>query len=246
MKIYHEVRPGSGTPLVLIAGLATDALSWIFPCQRRLIVCDNRGVGRSPKPPGPYTIEQMAHDILEILPDEKVHLLGHSMGGAIAQYLAVHYPDRIDKLILACTQQSFQGRTLAVVEGWAQLLKLKPDADLLGRSLFPWLYTQDFLDQPGVLEACIAALRAHPYPLEAEPIAAQVEALKAFTPPGPIQVPTLVLAAEQDLLSTPESCRQLHQSIAGSHYQILKNTGHSCMLQTPEVFSQAVHQYLHP
>ena len=248
MKIYHEDHPGPGTPLLLIAGLASDAVSYTFQTQpfnqqHRLLLCDNRGVGRSPKPPGPYTIAQMAEDVLEFLPQERVHLLGHSMGGAIAQHLAAQHPERIGKLILACTQQSFQGRTLAIVESWAGLLKLNPDAGLLGRSLFPWLYTKEFLDQPGNLQACIDALQAHPYPLEADPIAAQVEALKTFQP-MPITSPTLVLAADQDLVSTLESCRQLHQSIPGSHFQALENTGHSCMLQTPEAFNHAVLEFL--
>jgi pimeloyl-ACP methyl ester carboxylesterase len=248
--IHFEDHPGPGTPLLLIAGLASDALSWVFQKeafnrQHRLLLCDNRGVGRSPKPPGPYTIEQMANDILEQLPDQKVHVLGHSMGGAIAQYLAAHHPERIDKLILACTQSRFHGHTLAVTEGWARLLKLQPDADLLGRSLFPWLYTRDFLDQPGVLAACVEALRNHPYPLEADPIAAQVAALKTFEPQT-VGLPALILGAEEDLLSTPADCLQLKQSVAGAELRIFKNTGHSCMLQTPEVFNQAVLEYLHP
>ena len=91
--IHFEDHPGPGTPLLLIAGLASDALSWVFQKeafnrQHRLLLCDNRGVGRSPKPPGPYTIAQMADDILERLPDQKVHVLGHSMGGAIAQSIS--------------------------------------------------------------------------------------------------------------------------------------------------------------
>ncbi|MBX3171591.1 MAG: alpha/beta fold hydrolase [Candidatus Eremiobacteraeota bacterium] len=248
MKIYHEDHPGPGTPLLLIAGLASDAVSYTFQVEplnqhHRLLLCDNRGVGRSPKPPGPYTIEQMAQDILEFLPEEKVHILGHSMGGAIAQHLAAHHPERIGKLILACTQQRFQGRTMAIVESWAGLLKYNPEAALLGRSLFPWLYTQDFLDQPGNLQACIDALQAHPYRLEADAIAAQVAALKTFQPLA-IKVPTLVLAADQDLLTTPANARQLYQSIPGSHFKVLENTGHSCMLQTPQAFNQAVLEYL--
>lgn len=249
MKLYQEDHPGPGTPLLLIAGLASDAISYTFQIeplnqQHRLLLCDNRGVGRSPKPPGPYTIAQMADDILEFLPDQRVHILGHSMGGAIAQHLAAHHPEKVDKLILACTQQSFHGRTLAIVESWAALLKLQPDAALLGRSLFPWLYTKDFLDQPGNLQACIDALQAHPYPLQAEAISAQVEALRTFQAPQNIRTPTLVLAADQDLLSVPEGCRQLHQSIPRSQFKILEDAGHSCMLQCPEGFNQAVLEFL--
>ena len=101
-----------------------------------------------------------------------------------------------------------------------------------------------FLDQPGNLQASIEALRDHPYPLEAAPIASQVEALKTFQSPGTIRQRTLILAAHQDLVSPPENCYRLHQSIEKSHFQVLENTGHSCMLQTPDAFNQAVLDFL--
>lgn len=255
MKLYYEDSRSPGTPLLLIAGLASDAVSWIFqrePLQQshRVIACDNRGVARSPKPPGPYTIAEMADDLLELLDHlelPQVAVLGHSLGGAIAQHLALHQPQRVSRLILACTGARFSGRTLAIVESWSGCLALGGGSQLLGRCLFPWLYTKEFLDQPGALEACIEALENHPYALEAAPIAAQVEALRAHdlrAQLSSLNVPTLVLGAEQDLLATPEDCRQLHRLIPASQLKILDYSGHSCMLQTPQAFNQAVLEFL--
>ena len=255
MKLYHEDSGPPGKPLLLIAGLASDAVSWVFqrePLQKvhRVIVCDNRGVARSPKPPGPYTIGQMAGDVLEMLDDlqiPQVALLGHSMGGAIAQHLALNHPERVSRLILACTGACFGGRALAIVEGWSGCLALGANSQQLGHCLFPWLYTKEFLDQPGSLDGCIQALENHPYPLEHEPIAAQVEALRGHdlrAQLSSLRVPTLVLGADQDLLATPEDCLELHRLIAGSHRKSLKNSGHSCMLHNPEAFNQAVLEFL--
>lgn len=255
MKLYYEDSGGPGLPVVLVAGLASDAVSWTYQRfdleeRHRVIVCDNRGVGRSPKPPGPYKVSDMAADILELLDGlglERVSLVGHSMGGAICQHLAVHHPQRVHRLVLACTRTHFGGRVRAIVESWAGCLALGADSDLLGRCLFPWLYTQSFLDTPGYFEACLAGLKNHPYPLEAVGVAAQVAALLDFdlrAQLGSIGAPTLVLAADQDLLSPPESCRELLAAIPGASWRLLEGTGHSCMLQTPELFNSALLEFL--
>jgi 3-oxoadipate enol-lactonase len=255
LKLYFEDSGGAGIPVVLVAGLASDAVSWIYQrfeleMSHRVIVCDNRGVARSPKPPGPYRISEMAEDVLELIDGlglKKVSLVGHSMGGAICQHLAVRHSERVHRLVLACTQASFSGRVRAIVESWAGCLALGADTDLLGRCLFPWLYTQAFLDRPGYLEACLAGLRNHPYPLDAAGVAGQVAALVEFdlrAQLNSIAAPTLVLAADQDLLSPPDSCRELLTAIPGARWRLLPDTGHSCMLQTPELFNQALLEFL--
>jgi pimeloyl-ACP methyl ester carboxylesterase len=255
MALYFEDTRTEKPPLLLIAGLASDEVSWIFQkpefaAKHRLISCDNRGVGRSPKPPGPYTIAAMAADVLELLDGlelEKVSLLGHSMGGAIAQYLAMEFPQRVDRLVLACTFSRLEGRSIPVVESWAGVLKLGASHEVVGNTLFPWLYTERFLSFPGNLDACISALAQHPYPMEGEPVHAQVAALRGFDSSAHlhrINAPTLVLAAEEDLLVSPSSCRALAEAIPGAKYELLPGTAHSCMLETPALFNQAVLSFL--
>jgi pimeloyl-ACP methyl ester carboxylesterase len=255
MELYFEDTGGHRPALLLIAGLASDDISWTFQKgafaeHHRLLTFDNRGVGRSPKPPGPYSIEQMAQDALSVLDAAGVaraSILGHSMGGAIAQHLAIEHPDRVDRLILACTFSRFGGRALAVVEGWAGILGLTSSAEVIGNALFPWLYSDAFLSAPGTLEACRLALANHPYPMEAAPVAAQVAALKGFDSTerlAAITPPTLVLGAEHDLLATPAHCRDLATAIPQARLRILPGTGHSCMLETPELFNAAVLEFL--
>jgi 3-oxoadipate enol-lactonase len=102
---------GQGEPLIMIIGLGSDQSNWrlqtvLFKKYYRTITFDNRGAGKSEKPTKPYTINIMAEDtigLMDHLGIEKAHLLGVSMGGMIAQELAINHPERVDKLVLGCT-----------------------------------------------------------------------------------------------------------------------------------------------
>lgn len=110
INIYYEVR-GQGEPLVLIQGLGAPRSAWIFQTRAfkkyyRVITFDNRGVGKSDKPSSPYTVRTMADDtigLMDYLGVDKAHVLGVSLGGMIAQEVAINYPERVRKLILGCT-----------------------------------------------------------------------------------------------------------------------------------------------
>ncbi len=102
---------GQGEPLVMITGTASTQDSWLFQTpvfkkHYRVVIFDNRGAGRSDRPIGPYSIKMMADDtvgLMNHLGIEKAHILGHSMGGMIAQELAINYPERVLRLVLAST-----------------------------------------------------------------------------------------------------------------------------------------------
>jgi 3-oxoadipate enol-lactonase len=102
---------GQGFPLVMIMGLGSGKKGWLFQTNLlkkyfKVITFDNRGVGNSDKPEGPYSIRMLAEDtlgLMDYLHIDKAHILGISLGGMIAQELAINYPQRVDKLILGCT-----------------------------------------------------------------------------------------------------------------------------------------------
>lgn len=110
VNIHYEVY-GRGEPLVMIMGLGGPGSGWIFQIRTfrknyRVVIFDNRGVGKSSKPTEPYTIRTMADDtigLMDHLGIDKAHIMGTSLGGMIAQELAIKYPDRLNKLILVCT-----------------------------------------------------------------------------------------------------------------------------------------------
>lgn len=110
ININYEVE-GQGEPLVMIMGVAATRIAWIFQTaafkkRYQVVTFDNRGVGASDKPPGDYTIRMMADDTVGLMDNlgiDKAHILGVSMGGMIAQEIAINYPKRVLKLVLSCT-----------------------------------------------------------------------------------------------------------------------------------------------
>lgn len=110
INIYYEIH-GTGTPLVLISGLGYTQWQWhkMVPGLAehfQVITFDNRGVGQTDKPTGPYSADMLAQDTADLLTAlgiERAHIMGHSMGGFIAQQMAVYHADRVQKLILAST-----------------------------------------------------------------------------------------------------------------------------------------------
>ena len=116
MKIAWE-RHGAGPPLLLIQGLGYARWGWepvVEPLARSfdVILFDNRGIGESDAPAGPYTAAQMAGDALQVLDEagvERAHVVGTSLGGMVAQELALAHPERVDKLVLACTTPGGRG-----------------------------------------------------------------------------------------------------------------------------------------
>src|SRR5215470_1386849 len=109
-RIYWEEH-GAGEPILLIMGLGYTLDMWhrtvpLLSRHYRTILFDNRGVGRSDSPPGPYSIPQMAGDAAAVITAaacDRVHVFGVSMGGMIAQEFALAFPDRVVSLILGCT-----------------------------------------------------------------------------------------------------------------------------------------------
>jgi len=133
ININYKVE-GQGEPLVMIMGFAVNRISWMpqirfFKKYYRVITFDNRGVGKSDKPMGPYSTKMMADDtvrLMDFLGIEKANIMGVSMGGMIAQELAINYPQRVMRLVLACTYARWD-ETSGVTGEKTQSLQLTPE-----------------------------------------------------------------------------------------------------------------------
>src|SRR5439155_1020798 len=220
IELYYEEH-GRGDPLLLIMGLAADSTAWMFQVpdfaeRYRTITFDNRGVGRSSKPPGPYTIHQMADDaagLLDALRVARAHVLGVSMGGMIAQELALRHPERVRGLVLACTypepdveverqrefgMTQFGGTVTASGEIRIDLSALDPL--MFFQHLLPRVFNQSFIDRelPRLMQVFSGALQ---YGFSMEAILGQVEAVmghRATDRLHLIEAPTLVITGDAD------------------------------------------------
>ena len=136
IELYYETYGGGGKPLVLISGLGYSNWQWhkmvpLLAKHFQVITFDNRGVGQSDKPAGPYTAGMLARDtvgLLDALKIEKAIIAGHSMGGFIAQAIALDFPQRVEKLILCSTNFGGPNHVPVTPEAMKVLTDVSSDA----------------------------------------------------------------------------------------------------------------------
>jgi len=266
IDLYYDEQ-GSGDPLLLVMGLAADSAAWMFQVpdfarHHRTIVFDNRGVGRSAKPPGPYTIHEMADDtvgLLDALGIARAHVVGVSMGGMIAQELALQHPDRVRGLVLACTYPEpdadverqlqfsvaqFGGTVSADGEMRIDLAALDPM--LFFQHLLPRVFNQSFIDQelPKLMQLFSGALQ---YGFSMEAIFGQVAAVMGHRTTDRLQritAPTLVITGDADLLIPPANSTVLARHIPNARLVTVPGGSHGFNFETPEIFNREVLEFL--
>jgi pimeloyl-ACP methyl ester carboxylesterase len=249
---YDVTGAPAGEPILCIQGLGADSRGWLW--QRlalgrryRVITFDNRGTGRSGAPPGPYDLDQMADDaatVMDAAGYPSAHVLGVSMGGAIAQKLALRHPGRVRSLILANTACYTHPWRREFLEQWivqAQTLGtrgfLVANVDSLVRGgctkWFWWVYA-----------------RVAPLPFAVTPAAlvSQVEACLAAPDHRPrlgeVQVPTLVVTGGRDRLTTPEDAAELAALIPGAELTVIPGASHLLLIEQPFSFNRVALRFL--
>lgn len=250
--IYYETW-GRGEPLLLVSGLATDLRIWA--CQRmafgrrfRCIALDNRGSGRSEKPDGPYTLEQMAADAVAVLDAEGVgraHVVGHSMGSYIAQVMAVQYPDRFRSLTLAGTACRHVTWRLELLGRWQETARTQ-GVHAWARRAFPYLLGPRTAWTLGLFINLLWPILLQ-QPKHA--FDSQIEALLG-APDGErgrlseVEAPTLVVCGARDTLTTPADAAEVAALIPDARLVTLKGAGHGLMLEAAPDFNAAVLDFL--
>jgi len=254
VDLYYEER-GNGAPLLLIAGLASDSQSWlpVLPglAERfRVITVDNRGSGRTAPLDATTSIGTMADDCAALLGHlrlEAAHVLGHSMGGFVAQDLALRYPASVAKLVLAATASRSSKRNEDLFTGWADALDAGAAPDRWFRNLFYWIFSARLFEDPRAVGDFVRFAVEYPYPQTARAFRNQIEAIARFDGTGQlsrIAAPTLVVAAAEDLLFPMEACKQLARSIGGAELAVVDAAGHSLHVEQPADFNQQVLRFL--
>lgn len=248
------VLHGSGDrTVVLVNGLADDLGTWadqvpdLVAAGYRVLTFDNRGVGSSSKPGGPYTSELLAADakgLVDSLGITDFHLVGVSMGGMIAQAYALAHPADLRSATFACTYAApgpFCSRMFAM---WAELAQVM-GVPFVMRDVTLWAFTLGFFDdRADELAEFETAMRYASQPTHA--YLAQLAVIQTHDTTarlGQITVPTLVIAGEQDILIPTELSRRLHAGIPGSRWMTTPG-GHACLWEHPEEFNEALLAFL--
>ncbi len=254
IDLYYEIH-GSGYPFVLIRGLGSNASHWyeqvpVFSPHFSVIIFDNRGIGRSSKPEDSISIGQMAEDTIALLDElgiKKAHVLGISMGGMIAQEMALGYPQRISGLILACTHC---GGTKAIRPP-AEILKafynyLSIDAPSPNAEVLKCFFAVRTLrDSPWVLQRYQEV--SLKFPPSKDILIAQVRAVMnhdTWDRLPYIQNPTLILTGAEDMLVPPENSKILAERIPRAKLKIIKGGGHQFLIEQPAAFNKEVLDFL--
>jgi len=248
---------GAGEPVVLIGGLGADTFLWFRQVPElskhfRLSVCDNRGAGESDKPDEPYSIPMFAADtagLMRALEIDRAHVIGASLGGLIAQELALAHPSMVDRLVLVCT--SFAGRqsvrpSLLSMLSILPVLRRSGDPEKDTRRSIAVFTSRRWRDaHPDIVDEFVAWRVAHPQPPEA--FKNQRAALRGFTTAdrvADIAAPTLVVHGQSDRVVPVENARLLAERIPDSRLVVLKDSGHACCIDHADAFNRAVIEFL--
>ena len=248
MRVHHHID-GTGAGLLLVNSLGAALELWEpqvggLAARHRLVRFDQRGHGGTPAPQGPYTIEELAGDALELLDGlglERVSICGLSIGGAVATWIAANARERVDRLVIAsagtrfATPEMWQERAAAVREGGTEAV-----ADAV---LSRWFTPAFTAARPDV----VAGLRATFCAVQREGYAGCCEALAEWDASphlARIAAPTLVISGADDSVAPPDRGREIADGIAGSRFVALDDCAHLSSVGQPEAFTAAVLEHL--
>ena len=248
-------RMGAGEPLLLIHGLGYARWGWepVLPglAERfSVVLFDNRGIGESDGPPGPYTAAEMASDAIRVLDEAgiaRAHVVGTSLGGMVAQELAVAHPERVERLVLACTTPGgpkahpMPQVTLALM---AEAATLEP-AVALRRFVENALAPATVPAHPELVDQ----IMAHRLATAQDPVAWAAQAaagatFDAYDRLGALIAPTLVQHGHEDVVVDPRNADLLVALLPNARLERFPGTGHLFFWEAPERFVSSVSAFL--
>jgi pimeloyl-ACP methyl ester carboxylesterase len=244
----NYVEAGTGDPLLLIMGFGGDHLAWafqvpVFSENYRVISFDNRGAGQSDVPDVPYSTRMMADDtvgLLDALGIQRAHVLGVSMGGMIAQEVALNHPGRVRSLQLHCTYARPDRYMLALMEAW-RAVRAKTTLEEWMRTVALWLFSpRTFQERPELVETILQTGLANPHPFTLTGFLRQGDAVRghdALDRLRALTCPTLVSVAEDDILVPPRFARELAAAIPNATFRQIDAAAHCYFWERPDLFN---------
>lgn len=255
LNMYYKLA-GEGEPVVFIAGLASDHLEWLpahvpafTTAGYQCVLFDNRDVDQTDESPAAYTIKQLADDaaaLLKQLGIKQAHIVGESMGGMIAQELAINYPERVRSLTLVCAWARSEPFHKALSDSWKNIrrkLTLEESFQTFGL----WFFSSRFYENPEAEQMFLAEVRANPYPQSVAAFARQWDAIltqNTLDRLNRITTPTHVIAGGADMMSPLRLSRMLAEKIPGAKLTVFPESSHVLAFENPAAFNPVALEFL--
>jgi pimeloyl-ACP methyl ester carboxylesterase len=232
---YEEC--GNGEPLLLIMGISAPGAAWTqhvneYKKYFRCIILDNRGAGASDKPAGNYTTELMASDsvnVMDALGIGRFHVNGISMGGAIAQQIALAHPARVKSCVMTATWAFCNNYMKSVFDVFKTTRRKLSPGDFAPMFLL-WLYSAKFFgDNPGLIEEITRGNASDPSPMPHDAFDSQAAACVAHDLRGKlggITTPVLLTTGSKDIFVPMENSQYLHENIKNSTLEVFEGYSH--------------------
>ncbi len=250
----HYNRVGAGSPVLLLAGMASDSASWqpvVAPLstQFEVFTLDNRCTGRTQPPNAQTSKDLMVKDVLALADEcnlERFALVGHSMGAMLAWHVAAAAPERISGLVACSAAMTTQHVRIELFETLARLRTDGNEADWF-RLLFQFLFSPNFFNDSEQVAFAVQAALEYPHKQSLDAFKTQVNALSTFLEKpdlASIPFPVLALTGENDLLFTPTLLAAHYSAWPTVEQRIIKNAAHSVHWENRNDFAACVTEFL--
>ncbi|MEY4229618.1 MAG: hypothetical protein RLZZ362_467 [Actinomycetota bacterium] len=254
IRVHYEVFGRPNAPAVLmIQGLGADKHGWdmqrfVLAARYRVIALDNRGAGRSDKPFGHYSLEQMADDAISVLDAsgaDRAHVVGASMGGAISQIVALKHPERVRSLTLACTACRNHPWRVELLTSWATRASER-GMGAMTREAARWVIGprsfRRLLPAFGWLGPLAMGRPTHAFVAQVRAILATDETMADQL--STITVPALIMVGNQDILTPRGDSEELADRLPNAELVVISGAAHGFMVEHATTFNRVLLEFL--
>ena len=254
IRLHYEVIGRSSAPAVLmIQGLGADKHGWdmqrlVLAAKYRVVALDNRGAGRSDKPFGTYTLEQMAADAISVLDAagiERAPIVGASMGGAITQIVGLKYPERVISRTLACTACRNHPWRRELLQGWATVATERGMGAMAGEAARWVIGPRSFrrlLPTFGWLGPLAMGRTAHAFVAQVKAILDVDESVSELL--ETVDIPTLVMVGNQDILTPRGDSEEIAERMPNAELVVISGAAHGFMVEHASTFNRVLLEFL--
>ena len=251
LQVAHD-RQGAGEPVLMINGIGAARGAWSLQLPAvssrfDTITYDNRDVGETGASPSDerYGTDQFARDaigLLDALEIEKAHIVGASMGGCIAQEVAIGFPERTASVTIICSWPNVEPWLDELWEQWEHLFRAQGPV-AWSRTTWLWVFTHRAYAEPGFLDGLLTGAEDDPHPQTLEMYLRQSHAARmhdALDRLGQVAAPAHVICGEEDIFTPPRYSMEIANAIPGATFSMMPEVGHGMFWEATDAFNELV------